>query len=185
MMRRLLLLALLFVTLAVSTTGCFYSREISQTRRDLERHYPEARFDQEVVVSLGPASLRTLGWLVGLAPEEEAQMAKDYLHEIDRVKVGVFTVDYLPDLDDFDPPTLRRFRDDDWEVAVKSREDDGIVWVMYRERHNTVRDIYTIVLTDDELVLARVKGHLNRLLEKVMRDQYELRNLVDDFDMDE
>ena len=185
MPRRSLLIALLLLTVGVSTTGCFYSRELSQTRRDLERHYPEARFDQEVVVSLGPASLRTLGWLIGLAPADEAQMAKDYLREIDRVKVGVYHVEHLPDLDDFDPPALRRFRDDGWEVAVKTREDDEIVWVMYRERHNTVRDIYTIVLTDEELVLARVKGHLNRLLEKVMRDQYELRNLVDDFDFDD
>ena len=182
MPRRSLLIALLLLIVGVSTTGCFYSREISQTRRGLERHYPDARFDQEGVVSLGPAALRTLGWLVGLAPEEEAQMAKEYLHEIDRVKVGLFTIEDMPDLDDFDPPAIRRFRDDDWEVAVKTREDDEIIWVMYRERHNTVRDIYTIVLTDDELVLARVKGHLNRLLEKVMQDHYELRNLVDDFD---
>ena len=183
MPRRSILLALILLTFSVSVTGCFYSREISQTRRDLERHYPEARFDQEVVVSLGPASLRTLGWLIGLAPEEEAQMAKDYLHEIDRVKVGVYKVEYLPDLDEFDPPSLRRFRDDGWEVAVKTRDEDGIVWVMYREERNTVRDIYTIVLTDEDLVLARVKGHLNRLLEKVMQDHYELRNLVDDFDI--
>jgi hypothetical protein len=185
MPRRSLLFLLVLLTVSVSVTGCFYSREIAQTRRDIERDYPDARFHQQIVVSLGPASIRALGWLVGLAPEEEAQMAKDYLHEIDRVKVGVYRVDYLPDLDAFDPPTLRRFQDDGWEVAVKSREDDEIVWVMYRERYNTVRDIYTIVLTDEDLVLARVKGHLNRLLEKVMEDHYRLRNFVDDLDLDD
>ncbi len=184
MPRRSVLIVLVLLTFGVSTAGCFYSRELSQTRRDLERHYPEARFHQEIVVSLGPASLRTIGWLVGLAPEEEAQMARDYLHEIDRVKVGVYSVEYLPNLDEFDPPSLRRFRDDGWEVAVKAREEDEIVWVMYREEHNAVRDIYVIVLSDENLVLARVKGHLNRLLEKVMEDHYEIRNLVNDFGID-
>ena len=161
-------------------SGCFYSREIAQTRRDLEQHYPEARFDQEVVVSLGPASLRALGWLAGLAPEEEAQMASDYLREISRVKVGVYQVERAPDLNDFDPPTLRRFMREGWEVAVKAREDDEIIWVLYKERHGEVRDIYAIVLSDEDMVLARIKGHLNRLLEKVMDDHYHLHNFVDD-----
>ena len=180
MPRQSLLKCLILVLFAVSLTGCFYSRELAQTRRDLERQYPEARFDQEVVVSLWPATLRAVGWLAGLAPEEEAQMAKEYLREIDRVKVGLYSVDYLPDLDEFNPPALRRFRRDGWEVAVKAREDDEIVWVLYRERHNAVRDIYAIVLTDEDLILARVKGHLNRLLEKVMADHYEMCNFVDD-----
>lgn len=168
------------LSVAMLLSGCLYSREIAQTRRDLEQHYPEARFDQEVVVSLGPASLRTLGWIAGLAPEEEAQMASDYLREISRVKVGVYEVEHLPDLNDFDPPTLRRFTRDGWEVAVKAREDDEVVWVLYKEDHGEVSDMYAIVLTDEDMVLARVKGHLNRLLEKVMDDHYHLYNFVDD-----
>ena len=176
------LLTLALVLVAVSLTGCIYSREIAQTRRDLERHYPDARFDREIVINVGPSSLHTLGWLAGLAPEDEAQMARDYLYEIDRVKVGIYRVERLPDLDDFDPPALQRFERGGWEVAVKARQDDGVVWVLYRERYGAVRDMYAIVLSDEELVLARVKGHLNNLLEKVMDDHYELRNFVDELD---
>jgi len=180
---RMLLVVFVLLCTTLPLAGCFYSREIAHTRRDLERHYPDADFDQKVVVSLGPASLHTLGWLAGLAPEEEAQMAHDYLSEIDRVKVGVYEVRRLPDLDDFDPPSLFRFERDGWEVAVKAQEDEEIIWVLYREQYDEVRDIYAIVLNDDELVLARVQGHLNRLLERVMDDHHELRNFVADLDL--
>ena len=96
MMNRYTVLTLILCMAAVSLTGCVYSREIAQTRRDLERHYPDAEFDRQIIINLGPTSLRTFGWLAGLAPEEEAQMARDYLYEIDRVKVGVYEVERLP-----------------------------------------------------------------------------------------
>ncbi len=177
-------MALALLLAGVSLSGCVYSREIVQTQRDLERHYPEAEFDRQIILNFGPRSLHTIGWLAGLAPEEEAQMAADYLYEIDRVKVGIYEVDRLPDLDEFDPPSIGRFERDGWEVAVKAQEDDGVVWVLYRERYNEVRDIYTIVLNDEDLVLARVRGHLNQLLEKVMEDHYHLHRFMDDIDVD-
>ena len=183
MAKRSSLIPLILLTVAVSLTGCVYSREITQTRRDLERHYPEADFDHMITINLGPRTLHTFGWLAGLAPEPEAQMARDYLYEIDRVKVGIYQVDRLPDLDDFDPPALRRFEDNGWELAVKVQEDDEIVWVLYRDNDAQVRDIYTIVLTDEELVLVRIKGHLNRLLEKVMDDHYYFHDFVDEMDL--
>ena len=107
MHRCISLIALLSTTVLLS--GCFYSREIVHTRRDIERHYPDARFDREVVVSVGPGALRALGWVTGLVPEEEAQMARDYLHEIERVKVGVYRTEHLPPLENMDLPALRRF----------------------------------------------------------------------------
>jgi hypothetical protein len=169
---------LILLLLTLPMAGCFYSREIAQTRRDLERQYPGAHFDREVVVSLGPGSLRALGWIAGLVPEDEPQMARRYLREISRIKVGVYKTDYLPNLEDFDPPSLDRFRRDGWEMAVKTQEDNEAVWVLYKERDGAVRDIYAIVLSEDELVLARVKGHLDRLLEKVMEDQIYLREIT-------
>jgi hypothetical protein len=90
----------------------------------------------------------------------------------------VYKTEFLPNLDDFDPPSLDRFKRDGWEMAVKTQEDNEVVWVLYKERHGVVRDLYAIVLSEDELVLARVKGHLDRLLAKVMEDQIHLRDLT-------
>ncbi|GAB5519096.1 MAG: hypothetical protein RhofKO_13470 [Rhodothermales bacterium] len=170
---------LTFALLALMISGCFYSREISQTRHDLERTYPDLELDQQVVFSMGPLGLRTVGWIAGFVPEEEAQMASRYVREIQRVKVGVYEVDRIGDLRDFDPASLRRFERGGWEVAARIHEDDELVWVMYRERHDTVRDLYVVVLDGDELVLARVQGRLNRLMEQVMQDHTVFADHID------
>ena len=69
MAKRSFLILLILLTVAVSLTGCVYSREIAQTRRDLERHYPEADFDHMITINLGPRTLHTFGWLAGLAAD--------------------------------------------------------------------------------------------------------------------
>jgi len=177
---------LTFSLLAVLVSGCFYSREISQTRRDLERSYPGLELDQQVVVSIGPLGLRTAGWIAGFVPEEEAQLASRYIREVQRVKVGVYEVDRLGAARDFDPAALERFERGGWETAARIREDDELVWVMYRERRDTVRDLYVVVLDGDELILARVQGRLNRLMEQVVRDHAVFADHISDisFDLD-
>lgn len=176
MRTRLPLLPVLLAAL-LALTGCFYSREIAHTRRDIERA-TGTDFDGGFTVSLGPLSLRTLSWISGLVPEAEAEMASDYLREVTRVKVGVYHTDYGLSLDGVDLPSLPRFEDRGWEVAVKFREDNEMGWVLYREHRDTVRDLYVVVLTDEELVLARVQGHLNRLLARVMEDHTDLTRWV-------
>ena len=179
---RTLLLTLAVLTLAMPLSGCFYSREIAHTRRAIERH-TGAEFDRQVVVSIGPRTLRTLGWMVGLAPDDEARMAQDYLHEIRRVKVGVYRAEYLPDLDDVALPLGDRFERDGWEVAVQAREGGESMWLLYREYDDEVRDLYVFVLDDENLVLARINGHLNRLFARAMEDHLELRDWVHEIDM--
>lgn len=176
-MRHRFHIGLALVLLAAPMAGCFYSREMAHTRRDIERA-TDADFERGVVVSLGPLSLRTLGWISGLVPEEEAQMARDYLREIRRVKVGVYNTEDGFSLDDVDVAQLPRFERHHWQVAVKFRDDDGMGWVLYREHDETVRDLYVVVVSDEELVLARVQGHLNRLLARVMEDHAPLTHIV-------
>jgi len=179
MLKRNAVPLLLVCLLAPLLSGCFYSREISHVRRDLERQYPAAHFDREVVVQIGPSTIRTLGWIAGRVPEEEAQMASDYLREIHRIKVGVYHVEDLPPLDEVDLPHLRRFERDGWEVAVTVREDDEVVWVLYREWYDSVRDLYVLVLNEDELVIASVQGRLDALLQQIVEDHGPFTSLLD------
>lgn len=170
-MHRLLLpLALLLFVLPM--TGCFYSREIAQTRRDIERDLPGADFEREVVVNLGPLSLRTLRWFTGFSDDEDAQHARLLLDDLRRVKVGVYRAERAPTtLKAVDLPYLRRLERDGWERAITARDDDEVVWVYYRERRGTVRDLYVVALDDEELVIARMRGHLGRFLARAMQDE--------------
>ncbi len=164
---------------SVSLSGCFYSREIAHTRREIERTYPEARFDRSFVVSLGPFSLRTVGWITGLVPDEDAWMVRSYLRDISRVKVGVYHTRALPTSGSMDLSSLDRLRKDGWEVAVKVRDENEHVWVLYRERRHFIGDIYVLSLDEEELVIARIRGNLSRLLENVLEDHADLTWIED------
>ena len=170
-----LLMGTLLVTLL---TGCLYSREIAGIRGDIEKQYPEATLEREVVFSIGSGTLGAVGWIAGRVPEEEAQMASAYLDEIDRIKVGVYNVHDLPALDDVELARLKRFEKNGWEVAVKSREEDQVVWVLYRDYFDRVRDIFVLSLDQEDLVIVRIEGYLDRLLEKVVQDHATVDGLL-------
>lgn len=167
------LLPLILVLLATATSGCLYSHEIAHTRRAIERQVPEAHFEREIVLNLGPVSLRTLRWISGLVPEEEARQAATYLRDVRRVKVGVYRSEDPAALQHVDPIRLRRFEQDGWETAVRAQEEGERVWVLYRERNGGIRDLYVVVLSEEELVLARLKGRLDQLFERIMADHWE------------
>ena len=163
----------LIILLVLPLTGCLYSREIVHTRRDIERE-TRVDFDRGFVLSMGPSSLRTVEWLAGMVPEEEAQMGADYLRDIRRVKVGVFSLrrgrlEEVPDL-----RRLRRFERGKWEVAVRFRDEQASGFVFYRAHRDTVRDLFIVVLDEEELVLARVEGRLNHLVAQIVADREKL-----------
>ncbi|NBC17624.1 MAG: DUF4252 domain-containing protein [Bacteroidetes bacterium] len=170
-MKHRLLIPLALLLFVLPMTGCFYSREIAQTRRDIERDLPGADFEREVVVNLGPLSLRTLRWFTGLSEDDDARHARLLLRDLRRVKVGVYRNERaLASLEAVDLPQLRRLERDGWEPAVVLRERDEVVHVYYREHRGTVRDLYVVALAEDELVLARLRGHLGRVLARALQD---------------
>lgn len=171
--RLLLLLACLMLS------GCMVSREISHVRRDIEREFPGAEFDKEFVISVGPGFFNTVGWLAERVDDYDARRIADYLSEIRRVKVGVYRTEQLPYEGDLELASLRRFNENGWELAVKVRDEDELVWVLYREWYDEVRDMFILVLDDENLVIVRVEGYLNRLLEKIVEDETYATRLFD------
>lgn len=170
----------LFLLLSVlMISGCMYSREISHIRRDIEREFPGAEFDREFVVSVGPGFFDTVGWLAERVDDYDARRIGDYLNEIRRVKVGVFRTERLPYEGDLELESLQRFSENGWELAVKVQDDQEIVWVLYREWYDEVRDMFILVLDDEDLVIIRIEGYLNRLLEKIVEDETYATRLFD------
>ena len=157
--------------------GCFYSREIAHIRDDIE-DILDARFEREVVVTVGPRTFRSVSWIAGRVPDIYAQMASDYVREIDRVKVGVYRVEEAPTRRELRMDRVPRFRRSGWEVAVRVEEEDETVWVLYRERYDSVRDMLVLVLNSDELVIARIEGHLNELVRLAVSDANFVRDVA-------
>ena len=83
-----------------------------------------------------------------------------------RVQFGVYETDNMPDFADVKlPERLQRKLDrDGWELAATIREEDQLVWLLYREDGETVEDLFAVVWSDDRLVLAKLEGDLNELI---------------------
>ncbi len=171
-MIRFRLPALSLILIGLLCSGCIYSREIQHTRKEIARANPDIHIDQQISANLGPFSLRLAGWITSLVDDEDALRASRYLRDIRRVKVGVFDV-RGGDGGLNGVTEMRRFQRRGWELAAKVRDDDESVWLYYRERDGSVRDLYAIVYSEDELVIARLSGRLTHLMEAAMRDYAE------------
>ncbi len=53
---------------------------------------------------------------------------------------------------------------------VKVKERGGAVWVMIKMRGKRLESLYVISLDYNELVLVEVRGRLERLIEKAIRE---------------
>jgi hypothetical protein len=168
-MKRFLPHLIAVLVLVPTLTGCMVSREMTHIRDDIEEIL-DAKFEREVVVTVGPRSLRAASWITGQVPDIYAQMASDYVREIDRVKVGVYQVRERPSTTELRLDKVPRFKRSGWEVLVRVEQDGDTVWVLYRERYENVRDMLVLVLDSEQLVIARVEGHLNELVRLAVAD---------------
>ena len=151
---------------ALAGSGCIYSREISHTRRIIEEEIPGSRFDRQIVLSVGSRTLRTAGWISSLMPDDDVDEIRRYLDDIDRVKVGIYDTEALPEDASGGAPQLSAMIERGWEVAVRVRDDRDRVWLLYRSSRRHIRDLFVIVLNEDQLLIARVEGHLDRIVDR-------------------
>ena len=181
-MKNLKTVVLPIVLIALSSqmiSGCIYSRELAQSKRIIENGYPDLDLDRKITLAIGPRLLHSAGWIARRVPEEEAFLAGNVLKHIDRVKVAVYDVDYYDAESRSSNSAVVDFEKNGWTLAVRSNEDDESVWVLYREDSRAnVRSIKVVVLSEDELVIARVEGMLNDLLDEVVRDQDIIKNMM-------
>lgn len=164
----------IILLVTVLAPGCLWAPELDHVRKDIESQIPGAVFNREFAISLGPLSLGLLRLVAALAPVEDDERA--YLKDISKVKVAVYEIDNMPREPRIEVPRrLRKLLDDKgWDIAVRMRDDGETVWVLYKARDDEVRQMYVVVMDEEELVLARVEGHLDRLFERAVSERFDL-----------
>lgn len=168
------LAALLVVT--VASAGCMWAPELASVCRDIEQQVPGASFDREFAMTLGPVSLAFAKLVTAFIPD--AREARGYLRDVSRIEVAVYDVDSMPTVEGVRmPDRLQRMSDEGWETAVKVREDDNVVWLMYRIENDAIREMYVVVLDTDELVLVKARGRLDRLAARALLEADHTRGI--------
>jgi len=172
--------AALFILLAVPLlfSGCYRARELESLCEDFAWQYPDADFERDVSFSLGSISLGAVKLAAGFA--DDTREAREYLNGLRRIDVAVFKVHHMGDLNKAElPGPLADLLDDDWEMAVKTREDDERVWILYREDDDVIRDLHITVLDDEELVMLRLSGELTETFQRVMEDHHGMISAIE------
>jgi hypothetical protein len=163
--------ALLF--LAPLLAGCGGSPSVEQVRWDLQRRFPEARFDPDEHVHLGRLSMGLVHGIVRLAAghDDDAKDGMEIVDQIQSVDFASYKVHALPDLDRLagDSRFERRLAEDGWSPLVRTREKNERTWVYVRiDPTGSFRNLFVVSLEGDELTLVRVDGRLDRVLALAM-----------------
>lgn len=161
------ILPLLLAGLLLS--GCT-SYALTGVRNDLARDLPEARIGEGYAVAFGRFSLGTARLFAGFAEDEDGELARLVLRDVKKVQFGHYEVEGAVDgTRVVMPARLRRYVErDGWGHLATFRDAGEAGWVLYREGRDTVTDLLVVVLTGEELVLARLSGNLGGIVQSVL-----------------
>jgi hypothetical protein len=168
-MKRSVIPSVALLSLALLFAGCGESPSVSAVRWELQRRFPQTRFEPEEHVRLGRITLGLVRGIVRMVPGRVE--GQEILAEIHRVEVATYKVSSLPDLDRLAQETgfeseLARAG---WKVALRARDEDSHTWLFIREYPDgTMRNLFIVALDGDELALVRVDGRLDRALAEAM-----------------
>jgi len=145
---------------------------MQQVRWDLERQQEGGSYRKIVGVHAGPALLGLARWIVSWTDDEDAWDAKRIMQHFHRAYVRVYEFRGRPNQAALRmPKALRDLQQEGWETALSVRDEDSNVWMLYKERHGSVRDLYMVVADAEDLVMIRAKGNFNDLVEEAIATQ--------------
>ena len=162
----------------LSSPGCFWSSELADVRRDLEHQLPGSSFDKNVELSLGPIVMTFARVVTAAIPG--AREARPYLSGLSRVQIGVYDSHFESVSELRMPERLQSLLSKGWETAVRVRDNHEAVWILYRPDDDEVKEIFVLVLDDDELVMVKARGNLERLVAAAMDEAHGRHGLLDD-----
>jgi hypothetical protein len=173
-MKRSLFGVAVLLSLAFLLAGCGGSPTVSEVRWELERRFPEARFEPKEHVHLGRFTMGLVRGVVRLAAhDEDDRQAREIVDQIHSVDVASYKVHNLPDLDGLaaDPRFDRELQRHGWSLLVRTHEADESTWVYVRGGETGVlRNLFIVSLEKNELTLVRVDGRLDRMIAMAMAE---------------
>jgi hypothetical protein len=173
-MKRSLFSFVALLSLGSLLAGCGGSPTVQQVRWELQRRFPEARFEPEEHVHLGRISMGLVHGFVNLAAvDEDDREGRDFVRQIHGVDFASYKVRNLPDLAVLagDARFERQLKESGWSLMVHTREKGESTWVYVRTTPDgAVRNLFVVALEKNELTLVRVDGRLDRALAAAMAE---------------
>jgi len=163
----------LLVAISGTVSGCLWAPDLAGVRKDIERQLPGVHFEKKIELTLGRVAIAFARLITRFVPE--AREAGQYLHDINRVAIAVYETERMPaPITVSMPKSLKKLRErDDWELAVRVCQDDESIWLLCRTEKDEIREVFLVVLSEDELVIVRSKGRLDRVVAAAISEAGE------------
>ena len=147
-------------------SDCITNPDLEDVPGILSQELEPARLDTKIRLELGPNLLSLAKFGINLTDSQ----AKEYLSDIRKIELGVYEVSSLPSLNEVWKKVSRRMVKGGWQILVKSRENTNMSLIFYRLKKEGKSSFYLINLDQTELVLVKVEGKLERLIEKALQE---------------
>lgn len=169
MMRRALPLLSLILPLAGCGGG---APSVDTVRWEIERRIPEARFERDSHIRLGPLTLGLARRIAHIADPGDPDIAP--LDHIRRIEVATYRVRSLPDLDHplkTQTAFEKSLAQNGWTMALRERDGKSRTWMFLRfDGREELSNLYVVALDPAELTLIRLDGHLDRAMAESIAD---------------
>jgi hypothetical protein len=177
--RRALTLIAVVLLIAVlgASSGCLWAPDLAMVRKDIERQLPGVNFDKEIELTLGPISLAFARLVARIVPD--GHEAGGYLRDVRRLELAVYNTEDMPPAHTVSmPERLQKMQESEgWEMAVKVRDDNEVVWVLYRLDDESIKELYVVVLGGEQLVLVKAEGRLERLVARALSESGAMKGI--------
>ena len=168
----------LLLAVAGTTSGCMWAPDLAMVRKEIERQLPGASFEKKIELTLGPISLAFARLVIRVVPD--VREARDYLSDVSRIELAVYNAERVPPAQDVEmPERLKEMTSSEgWELAVRVRDRNELVWILYRIDDDSIRELYVVAFGDDELVMVHAEGNLERLVARALQESGAVKDLL-------
>ncbi len=167
-MKRSVVPFVLFLSLS-SLAGCAGAPSVETVGWEIQRWFPEARFEREEHFHLGRVKMGLLRGLVRMVPGKVE--GQQFLSRIHGVEVATYRVHSMPDLDRLASDTRfeKRLAENGWTPMIRTREENERAWVFIRtDQAGALRNLFVVNLDESELSLVRVDGRIDQALAEAI-----------------
>jgi hypothetical protein len=159
----------LFLSLSALLAGCAGTPSVDTVGWEIQRRFPEARFEREEHFHLGRVKMGLLRGLVRMVPGKVE--GQKFLSRIHSVEVATYRVHSLPDLDRLTSDTRfeRQLAQNGWTPMVRTREENERAWIFVRtDPDGALRNLFVVNLDGSELSLVRVDGRIDQVMAEAI-----------------
>ncbi len=171
-------LRLAAIALVLTTGGCIMPfNGPAGVRRDIEE-VTGKEYGQSFALTVGRSGMALTRWIVKKAEEEPLP-----IEGIKKVEIGIYEVRDEP-VPSPAAPDITTLQWPEWSPLVEIHGENGEIVVVLSEagKGGSIRRLLLVIENDKQLVIVRLKGRLDQLIEEAMKyalEQADRPDLVD------